>query len=1004
MSKLVESNVEQAAIEWLEEDLGYPYQHGSRIARDKKTVVLEADVATFLKSHYPSLPEAVHKGALQGFCYNEGADVHYRNRAFQRKLRKGIDVSWEDSEGQEQAAHLYCINFAQPERNIYRCVNQFSIKGRNDRRPDLILFVNGFPLVVFEFKDMFNSNATVEDAYNQIQHYINDIPQLFEYNAITVLSDGMTTLHGMYSSGMEWFAPWKSVDGRTIIEPSADFSLKSLLFGLFPKDRLLAYIRHFIFHEDHSGKLVKKGAKYHQFFGVRFAVEATQRAIKPVGDGRIGVIWHTQGSGKSISMAIFSGILRQLPQLNNPTIVVQVDRSDLDMQLFENFALAQDLVGKVKHADNVESLRKLLRTDGGGLIFTTIEKFRLDKEKGELKHPSLSKRENIIVIADEAHRTQYGLGTGFAANLRTALPNASFIGFTGTPVDSKGADTEEVFGQLIHTYDIEQAVRDGATVGVFYEPRLAKLHIANDKIDEEVEEITEGLEAKEVRQITWAAVEDAAGAKERVERIAEDILLHHQRRCENLPGKAMIVGMSRRNCVKLYNALTALAHCPEIAVIMTSNIAKDPVEWKTHVRTKAQREAMKARFRDPDDPLKLVIVRDMWLTGFDAPCVHTMYVDKVMQGHSLMQAIARVNRVFRDKPSGVVVDYIGIGTKLKAATKKYTNGGGKGRPTIDTDEVFEDMLIHIKQMKSQLPENLDYSQWRILKDKDKMPLVARSVAHILRNDETSKAFLLDLKRLNAYFTLVKSHKRLSEVGLDILYLQHVGKAVRKVKYPVTQKRKAEQKIKNLISESIESEEIIDVFAMAGLERADISILDENFLLDAKEGKSSSQIKIELLRQLLQNEFQLRKQKNIVKYKKLSEQLEAVIKRYHDNAIDSYTTIAELVNQAQELQATDKREKELGLSAEELAFYDIIHQHKAAMKDSALMKDIVTEVVKAVKANLEFDWYIKEDAVYTIRLAVKRVLRRKVQLSELEAILADIMEQAEGQYRDYVLVA
>ncbi|OFZ01680.1 MAG: type I restriction-modification system endonuclease, partial [Bacteroidetes bacterium RIFOXYC12_FULL_35_7] len=707
MSRLVESNVELAAIEWFE-SLGYTYVHGSDnslrgdLGANKtllKKVVLESKLKSFIDSKYNHIPETARKEALSRFILNEGIELDYRNRDFHIKLSKGVDISWKDKEGKEFSEHVYAIDFENILNNEFLCVNQFSIEGKNNRRPDLIIFINGLSVALFEFKNMFDTTATVENAFNQIQHYREDIQQLFEYNEITVASDGTDTLLGMYSSTREFFTPWKSIDGLKIEED--DFALNSLIKGLFPKERILQYLRYFIFHEDHNGSLIKKGAKYHQFFGIQFAVNSTKKAIKPIGDGRIGVIWHTQGSGKSISMAFFTSILRRLPELKNPTIVVQVDRNDLDSQLYDNFILARDLVGVVQHAETTEELRNLLSSDGGGVIFTTIEKFRLvgtlaDKE---LVHPTLSTRENIIVIADEAHRTQYGLLDGLAANLRKALPNASFIGFTGTPVDKKNADTVEVFGETIHVYDIKQAVEDKATVPIYYEPRLAKLHLVNEAIDEEAEEIIKDLPLNQANHIKWAAVEDAANSDDRVNKVATDILTHYINRTSTLPGKALIVCMSRRNCVKMYDTITKLEACPEIAVVMTGNISKDPKEWNMHIRTSEKFEAIKQRFKDPKDPLKIVIVRDMWLTGFDVPCLHTLYVDKIMQGHNLMQAIARVNRVFKDKPAGVIVDYIGIGDYLKDATKKYTGGGGKGDPSVNIEEAMQLCLEQLEQTK-----------------------------------------------------------------------------------------------------------------------------------------------------------------------------------------------------------------------------------------------------------------------------------------------------------------
>lgn len=1000
---LKELNIENAAIDWLK-GLSYDYQHGNEIERDIKKVVLEEHLAKYIAKAYPELPALAQKEAVAEFISNEGTDVYYRNRDFHLKLAKGIEVSWKDAQGNEKATHVYAIDYQNPENNHFLAVNQFVIEGKNKRIPDLIVFVNGLPLVVFEFKNWFSEDATIANAHQQIEHYIKDIPALFEYNAITIISDGDITQHGMFSSAMEWFAPWKSIDGKTTLQD--DFQLDTILKGLFPKDRLLNYIKHFIFHEDHNGKLIKKGAKYHQYFGMQYAVEAAKKAIKPIGDGRIGVIWHTQGSGKSISMAMLTGILRQLPELKNPTIVVQVDRSDLDQQLHDNFVLAKDLVGDVQHAESTDELRQLLSADSGGVIFTTIEKFRLkggDLGSGETEHPILSDRENIIVMADEAHRTQYGLLDGFAANLRTALPNASFIGFTGTPVDSKDSDTVEVFGDVIHTYDIKQAVADKATVEIFYEPRLAKLHLENQQIDEEVDEITEAAEG-DTGSLKWAAIEDAAGSEDRVNKIAADVLKHFKNRTDTLPGKAMVVCMSRRNCVKMYDALTALDGCPEVAVIMTGNISKDPTDWNPHIRTKDAMEAVKKRFKKPEDPLEIVIVRDMWLTGFDAPCIHTMYVDKVMKGHNLMQAITRTNRVFKDKNSGLIVDYIGIGDQLKDATNKYTGSGGEGKPTIDIEQALEMFYNQVDTCKTYISEDIDYANWRALGDGDKMLLVKAASNHILKDDETSTTFLTEEKKMSGLVAIVKNQpENIADQVVDVLFVQHIASAIRKIKSVKTDRNKQRDQIKDIISRSIESDEIVDVFAMAGIEKPDISILNDEFLLGAKEDKTGQAIKIEMLRNILKDEIKLRLRKNIKFYTSLKEEIEKVIDRYHSNAIDSYTTILELVERAKGMQEEDVRTKELGIEPEEIAFYDIIHAKKELIKEPGQIKDIVQAVVKAVTNNLQLDWTKKENAKATIRLAVKKELRGKVSIEELNKILAEIMDQAEGQYSEWPAV-
>ncbi len=999
---LAESDIEIAAIELLKAIPPYHYTHGQDLHRPLSKVVLEDVFDQYLRKRYPQVPAKIIDEVKQEFLYNKGADIHHRNHDFHLKLSKGKSKTWKNEQGRQEFEHFYPVHYEDNSANDFLIVNQFSVEGRNKRRPDLIIFINGLPLVLFEFKNWFDPEATVDTAFNQVQHYIEDIPQVFEYNAITVVSDGNTTLHGMFSSGMEWFSAWKSVDGIKMV--SNDFALETLINGLLVPDRLLSYIRHYIFHEQEKDKLVKKGAKYHQFFGIRFALEKTLQSIKPFGDGKIGVIWHTTRSGKSITMAIYTSILRQLPQLKNPTIVVQVDRFDLNKQLYEDFIGAKDLVGDVSIADSTDKLRNLLSGEGGGVIFSTIEKFRLKQEgTRELEHPLLSSRENIIVIADECHRTQYGLLKGFANNLRKALPNASFIGFTGTPVDTKDADTQAVFGEIIHTYDIKQATEDSAVVPIFYEPRLAKLHLGNQQIEEDAEEITEGMGEDDKNKVLWAAVEDAAGSDQRVAEIAGDILGHFNNRTAqgaSIDGKAMIVCMSRRNCVKMFNGITALEGCPETAVIITSNIAKDPKEWSPHIRTKEKMEAIKSRFRDPDDPLKIVIVRDMWLTGFDNPPLHTLYVDKIMSGHNLVQAINRVATVFKDKTSGLIVDYMGIGDRLSEATKKYTSSGGKGDVVLPIDEAFEMAGEEIRALKQFLPKDFDYSHWLSLGKGDQLKLVSVITNHIVAEDESSKQFLLHEKRLSGLAPIVKSHPDLQEIALDIIFLQHVGAAVRKIKFPTTIIRKKEGQIKELIHRSIESDEVVDVFEMAGIKKFDISIIDDDFLATAREKKSGAELKLELIRQIINDEIKVRANSNLIKYRRLREEVERIINDYHNHFFDSLVALQKLREVAAEVQDEDNRRKQLGLSEEEEAFYEILAKHKTALNDFEIIKELVKDITANIKRNLKIDWYKKPDARAQIMLTVKRILRNKGVHQELQEILNEIMEQAEARYREW----
>ena len=995
---LNEHTAQNAAIAWLQ-DLGYSHIIGNELERDLKKVVLETEFKTFLKTTYPDVPETARNEAFAQFTQHEGMEVAYRNQEFHRKLTQGIDIAWKDAQGNEKAKHLYPIDYINPERNSFIVSDEVSIVGKNSRRTDLLIFINGLPLIVFEFKNPFDSTVGVENAHTQLHNYVLDIPQLFDYNAICVASDGLEALHGMYSSALEWFAPWKSLEGDDT-EQKAELQLETLLQGLFPKKTLLDYLQHFIFHEDHNGKIIKKGAKYHQYWGISRAVESSLQNIKPLGDGRLGVIWHTQGSGKSISMAILTGILRQRPELKNPTIVIQVDRSDLDQQLYENFVLAKDLVGDVQHAESTDDLRRLLSSDGGGVIFTTIEKFRLkDLENGkEVQHPILSERFNLIVMADEAHRTQYGFESGgFAQNIRRALPNASFIGFTGTPVDGKDADTEQVFGPTIHTYDIKQAVEDGATVPIYYEPKMVPLNIKAE-YTQQLEEVEE--QAEDTTVGVWAAVEDAAGSEDRVKIVAKDILTHFMARTATLDGKAMVVCMSRRNCVKMYDALTAIEDCPEIAVIMTSNPGKDPVSWNPHMRTKDAMEAVKSRFKNPEDPLKMVIVRDMWLTGFDAPCAHTMYVDKIMKGHNLMQAIARVNRVFEGKPNGLVVDFIGISGFLAEATKKYTGSGGAGKPTLDINAAVELCLEQLAVVK-ELLGGFELDRFNEMPPTEKMKRTTNVINALLKDDATTEGYLKEERKLSELIAMTNSDERIWAIQEEVAILQKFREQLRKIKYPPGAQRTKNDRIKDLISKSLESQAIVDLAAMYNLDTIDISIIDDSFQAIVKD-KGGENIKIELLRRIINDELKVHMVKNIKKGRKLKDELEKVLGKYHKNSLDSIAAIKHLLDIANEMKEDDKRTKELGLTEDELAFYDLLSANSALLNQSGPIQDLVHTVVASVKKNLQLDWTKKENAKAAIRLAVKKELRGKVPFSELDKILKEVIEQAEGQYGEWPL--
>ena len=792
-----------------------------------------------------------------------------------------------------------------------------------------------------------------------------------------------STLHGMWTAPWEWFAPWKSINGREVVESSTG-AMKTLIEGLFPVERLLDYIRHFIAFEIVNDKIDKKGAKYHQYFGVRFAVEEALRATQPGGNRKIGVIWHTQGSGKSLSMAYLVAILRHDPRMENPTFVIQVDSTDIDDQLHDQFVAVKALVGDVQHAESIEQLRSLLAGEGGEVIFSTIQKFQLSED--EVVHPTLSTRSNIIVIADEAHRSQYGLTEGFAHQLRKALPNASFIGFTGTPISFASADTQAVFGNVIHSYDMLQSKRDHSTVPIYYEPRLIKLELANEKIDTELAEITEetGTDASQLERARWAAIAEAAGTKERVEDLAKTLLDHFQKRNQMLNGKAMAVCMSRRNCVKLYDALTKLPGCPEVKIVMTGNLAEDPPEWSQagHITTKPQRDAIKARMKDINDPLKIVIVRDMWLTGTDIPCLHTMYVDKPMKGHSLMQAIARVNRIFRDKPGGLVVDFIGIGEELKEASKKYTQGGGRGDPAPDISEeakaAFLRTLASVRDLMPELPTGKNYGDWRSWSNIDFEDLFVRCCGHLTETDELRDEFLAAEAKLNSAFSLVNHLPDCIGYADEVVFYQLLRKQLLKTTSgPTPQDQDRAKAVCDLLDRSIESKGVVDIFAAAGIEKADISILDESFLEEFKSHEQEN-LRVKLLAKILADEIRVREKTNLAKYRSFKEMLEQTLQKYHNRAIQAADVVRVMLEIRKDIDNEATRGKVLNLTPEEIAFYDAVAANMATLFDEKTLCDLIRDVVQSVKKNLKVDWTKphREDVKAGVRAAVKTVLRKR----------------------------
>jgi type I restriction enzyme R subunit len=1000
-----ETTFELTTIERLEK-FGYFHTHGEDIARPHDEVVLKDVLRDNLASRYPDLPANALDEAVAQISRPQGVDTIRRNMAFHQLLVHGLEILVELPGGRKEHRHIYPIHWDQPERNDFQVVNQLSIHGQNDRRPDILIYINGLPLVLFELKNPYSDQPTVEDAYNQIQHYRYEISQIFDYNALAVVSDGITSLHGMWPASMEWFAPWKSIDGFEI-EPNTTGSVKTLIEGLFPKDRLLAYVRDFIVFDSINDQITKKGAKYHQFFAVRLAAAKALETVRAGKDKRIGVIWHTTGSGKSLSMVFLVGILRRAPELENPTFVLQVDRTDLDDQLYDQFIAARSLVGDVKQAESVDQLRDMLKTEGGEVVFTTIEKFRLKTHMGEIEHPVLSGRSNVIIIADESHRSQYGFKAGFARYLAEALPNARRIGFTGTPINFSGADTVEVFGELIHTYDMKQSQDDKATVPIYYAPRQIKLHLNRSDIDAALGEIVEGHEVDELerRKSQWAALAEAAGAKDRVEKLAKDLLAHFLDRTATLAGKALVVCMTRKNCVRLYDALKALPGCPEIKIVMTGNLADDPPEWSRdgHLATKAQRDAIKQCMIDPNDPLKVVIVCDMWLTGTDIPCLHTLYLDKPMQGHTLIQAISRVNRVFRDKPHGLIVDYIGIGDELREATAKYTSGGGRGEPAPNVDDTARPLFKkYLEDIRNLLPEGQDYGGWRRMSRIEMEDLYALVYGHIADDDELRERFLQAELRLTSVFLLVKHLDDCRAFADEIIFYQRVRKQILKGLPSTAPIKDVEKAVRDLVDDTVESEGVVDIFKAAGIENADISILDDNFLQAFKDSPQQN-LRLRLLEKLVRDEIQLRRKKNVAKAKSFQELLENTLQRYHNRLIDAAGVIRALLQIRRDMDSDAHRARELNLDPEEVAFYDAVAENYATIYNQAFLCELIREVVQTIKKNVKVDWTEphREDVKAAVRAAVRRVLRRRgLREEDFDPFLERIMQQAEAIYADW----
>ena len=1039
-----ESDVEEAALDCLV-SLGWNIAHGPDIAPDTTgaeradygQVVLVQRVRDALARFNSNLPAEVLDDAFRRLVHSEGPTLEALNRAFHHMIVDGITVEYRVADGTIRGAQARVLDFDDPDNNDWLAVNQFTVvENKHERRPDIVLFVNGLPLGVIELKNPADEEATIWTAWQQLQTYQAELPTLFAMNAALMVSDGVEARIGTLTAGREWFKPWRTISGETLADVRLP-QLQVLLEGVCKPGRFLSLVRDFIvFEDDGSGALVKKMAGYHQFHAVEVAVAETLRATEllqtatgleekavlqePVrkpggepGDRRIGVIWHTQGSGKSLSMAFYAGRIIREPSMANPTIVVLTDRNDLDDQLFGTFSRCQDLLRQPPaQAASRADLRAKLAVDSGGVVFTTIQKF-FPEEKGDT-HPALSQRHNIVVIADEAHRSQYDFIDGYARHMHDALPKASFVGFTGTPIELKDANTRAVFGDYISIYDIQRAVEDQATVAIYYESRLAKLDMdesVRPTIDPEFEEATEGeeVERKEKLKTRWAQLEAIVGAEKRLRLVSQDIVAHFEQRLEALDGKAMVVCMSRRICVTLYRELVRLRpdwHHEDddkgnLKVVMTG-AASDPPDWQPLIRNKTRREALAKRFRNVDDPLRMVLVRDMWLTGFDAPSLHTMYVDKPMRGHGLMQAIARVNRVFRDKPGGLVVDYLGLAHELKRALATYTESGGTGKTALDQEEAVA-VMLEKHEICCDLFHGFDRSKWTTGTPQERLGLLPAAQEHILVQENGKDRYVQSVRELSQAFALAVPHEDAIRIRDDVAFFQAVQSVLAKrAAANARPEEELDHAVRQIISRAVASEGVIDIFAAAGLEKPDISILSEEFLAEVR-GMPQRNLAVELLQKLLQGEVATRRRKNVVQARSFAQMLEQTLRRYQNRAVEAAQVIEELIQLARELREAAARGEKLGLSEDELAFYDALETNDSAVQvlGDKTLRAIARELVETVRGNVTIDWTLRENVRANLRRLVKRTLRRHgYPPDKQEKATRTVLEQAEVLSADW----
>ena len=1024
-----EADVETTALSWLS-SLGWQVAYGPDIAPDtpgaERTdftqVVLEERLRDALLNLNPDLPPSALETGLRSLINTEGPTLEARNRAFHHALTRGVTVPVRRPDGTTSGEPANVVDFENPANNDWLAVNQFTMKeNQSTRRADIVLFLNGIPLGIIELKNPADENADVWDAWNQLQTYKAELPTLFSMNEMLMVSDGLHARVGTLTAGKEWFKPWKTMEDQ---EPGAANlpELQVMLEGVCEQSNFLNILRDFIvFDDDGSGKLIKKMAGYHQFHAVQAAVEETLRATElqeiasriatrhggAPGDRRIGVVWHNQGSGKSLTMAFYAGAIIRDPAMNNPTIVVLTDRNDLDDQLFGTFSRCRDLLRQdPSQAESRVDLRNKLSVNVGGVVFTTIQKF-FPEERGD-SHPVLSERRNIVVIADEAHRSQYDFIDGYARHMRDALPKASFLGFTGTPIELDDANTRAVFGDYISVYDITRSEADGATVPIYYESRLAQLALDEEEkpnIDPEFEELTEGeeLEEKEELKAKWAQLEAVVGADNRVRQIAEDILEHFDARLEQMDGKAMVVCMSRRICVELYKELVRLRPewedaddtKGEINVVMTGS-ASDPVDWQKHIRSKSGRETLANRFRNPDDPFRIVLVRDMWLTGFDAPSLHTMYVDKPMQGHGLFQAITRVNRVFKDKPGGLVVDYLGLANDLRKAVENYTRSGGRGKAAFDKADAVA-VMLEKHEVCCAMFHGFDWSPWVNGGAQGKLTILPPAQEHILAQEDGKERYLQAVMELTRAFALSFPDDEAKRIRDDVSFFQTVRAAfLKKAPSEKRTEEDLESAIRQIVSRAVASEGVVNIFAEAGIRNPDISVLSDDFLAEVR-GMPHRNLAVELLQKLIRGELSTRRRQNVIQARSFAGMLEDAIRRYQNRTIEAAQVIEELIELAKEMREDFARGQELGLNEDELAFYDALETNDSAVKvlGDETLRTIAQELVETVRRNATIDWTVRESVRAGMRNAVRRVLRKHGYPPDKEKKAIDtVIEQAE----------